>query len=167
MLSAAALQYDTRCYFYVRSKPDTHTVPTTKKVGKKEKLQSKKKRTRSEESVNSPENPRSKSCDAGFYPAAVSTVLLVSIAFGALTLLVGRQEGHLAFKKTEWWGAGMAICLERGADLHMAQLMPLPLNVSCFSKIHIGFTFLIWADPGSPGLRAVTRVCVCVCVCVY
>jgi len=38
---------------------------------------------------------------------------------GALTLLVGRQEGHPACKKTEWWGAGMVICLERGADLHM------------------------------------------------
>jgi len=38
---------------------------------------------------------------------------------------------------TEWWGAGMDICLERGADLHMAQLMPLPLTVSCFSKIQI------------------------------
>ena len=23
------------------------------------------------------------------------------------------QEGHLAYKKTEWWGAGMVICLER------------------------------------------------------
>jgi len=41
----------------------------------------------------------------------------------------------------EWWGAGMAICLERGADLHMAQLMPLPLAVSCFSKIQIGLPF--------------------------
>jgi len=40
--------------------------------------------------------------------------------------------------KTEWWGAGMVICLERDADLHMAQLMPLPLTVSCFSKIQIG-----------------------------
>ena len=37
--------------------------------------------------------------------------------------------------KTEWWRAGMVICLERGADLHMAQMMPLPLAVSCFSKI--------------------------------
>ena len=55
--------------------------------------------------------------------------------FSALTLLVGRQEGHPACKKTEWWGAGMVICLERGADLHLAQLMPLPLTVSCFSKI--------------------------------
>jgi len=50
-------------------------------------------------------------------------------------LLVGRQEGHPACKTTEWWGAGVVICLERGADLHMAQLMPLPLTVSCFSKI--------------------------------
>jgi len=49
-----------------------------------------------------------------------------------LTLLAGRQEGHPACKKTEWWGAGMVICLERGADLQMAQLMPLPLTVSCF-----------------------------------
>ena len=38
-------------------------------------------------------------------------------------------------KKTEWWGAGVVICLERGADLHMAQLMPLPLIVSSLSKI--------------------------------
>jgi len=47
--------------------------------------------------------------------------------------------------KTEWWGAGVVICLERGADLHMAQLMPLPLTVSCFTKIQIGFTFLVLA----------------------
>ena len=58
----------------------------------------------------------------------------------------------------------MAICLEHGADLHMAQLMPLPLTVSCFSKIQIGFTFLALARPGSPGQWAVKRVCVCVCV---
>ena len=50
----------------------------------------------------------------------------------------------------------MVICLERGADLHMAQLMPLPLTVPCFSKIQIGFTFLLPAHPG----RAVKRVCV-------
>ena len=55
----------------------------------------------------------------------------------------------------------MVICLERDADLHMAQLMPLPLTVSCFSKIQIGFTFLIPAHPGSPGKRAIKRVCVC------
>ena len=61
----------------------------------------------------------------------------------------------------EWWGAGVVICLERGADLHMVQLMPLPITVSCFSKIQIGFTFLVPAHPGSPGQRAVKRVCVC------
>ena len=60
----------------------------------------------------------------------------------------------------------MVICLERGADLHMAQLVPLPLTVSCFSEIQIGFTFLVPAHLGSPGQRAVKRVCVCVCVCV-
>ena len=61
----------------------------------------------------------------------------------------------------------MVICLERGADLHMAQLMPLPLTVSCFSKLLTGFTFLVPAHPGSPGKRAVKRVCVCVCVYSY
>jgi len=43
--------------------------------------------------------------------------------------------------KTEWWGAGMVICLERGAEL--AQLMPLPLTVSCSSKIQIGCMYLL------------------------
>ena len=60
--------------------------------------------------------------------------------------------------KTEWWGAGVVICLGRGADLHMAQLMSLPLTVSCFSKIQIGFPFLVPAYLGSPGKRAV--ICV-------
>jgi len=55
----------------------------------------------------------------------------------------------------------MVICLERGADLHMAQWMPLPLTVSCFSKIQIGFTFLVPAHMGSHGERAVKRECVC------
>jgi len=58
----------------------------------------------------------------------------------------------------------MVVCLERGADLLVAQLMPLPLTVSCFSKIEIGFTSLLPAYPGSPGKRAAKRVCVCVCV---
>jgi len=56
----------------------------------------------------------------------------------------------------------VVICLERGADLHRAQLMPLPLTVSCFSKIQTGFTFLVPAHPGSPGQRAAKQVCVCV-----
>jgi len=56
----------------------------------------------------------------------------------------------------------MVVCLELGADLHMAQLMPVPLTVSCFSKIRIGFMFLIQAHLGSPGKIAIKRVCVCV-----
>jgi len=73
-----------------------------------------------------------------------------------LTLLVG----HPACKKTEQWGAGVVICLERDADLHTPQRISLPLTVSCFSKIQIGFTFLVPAHPDSPGKRAVKRVCV-------
>ena len=70
-------------------------------------------------------------------------------AFSALTLLVGWQEGHPVCKKTEWRGVGVVICLERGADLHMAQLhMPLPFTVSCFSKIRICFCL---SGTGSPG----------------
>jgi len=68
----------------------------------------------------------------------------------------------LACKKTEWRGAGVVICLERNADLHMAQLMPLPLIVSCFCKIQIGFTFLVPAHPSDPRKTAVKRLCVCV-----
>jgi len=52
--------------------------------------------------------------------------------------------------------------LERDADLHIAQLMPLPRTVCCFGKIQIVFTFLVPAHPGSSGKRAVKRVCVCV-----
>jgi len=59
-----------------------------------------------------------------------------------------------------WWDAGVVICLERGADLHIVQLMPLPLTVSCFSKIQIGFTFPVSAHLGSPGQKAVKRMCV-------
>jgi len=63
--------------------------------------------------------------------------------------------------KTEWLGAGVVIYLERGVDLHIAQLMPLPLTVSCFSKIQIDFTFLVPAHLGSPGQRANKQLCVC------
>ena len=74
-----------------------------------------------------------------------ANVFLVDFAFSALTLL-----GIRPVKNFEWWGTGMVICLERDADLHVAQLMPLPLTVSCFSKIQIDFTFLVPAHPGSP-----------------
>jgi len=56
-------------------------------------------------------------------------------------------------------------CLEQDTDLHIAQLMPLPLTFCCFSKIQIGFTFLVPAHLGSPGQMAVKQVCVCVRVC--
>ena len=71
----------------------------------------------------------------------IFSVYKAVLSFSALMLLVGWQEGHPACKKHEWWVAGVVICLDRGADLHMAQLMPLPLTVSCFSKIQIGLPF--------------------------
>jgi len=67
----------------------------------------------------------------------------------------GRASG---LQKTKWWGAGVVICLVRGADLHIAQLMPLPLTVSCFSKIEIGFTFLVPAHLDSYGQMAIKHV---------
>jgi len=82
------------------------------------------------------------------------------MAFSALTLLVGRQEGHPACKKLSKPGAGVVICLERGADLHTAQLMPLPLTVSCFSEIQ--FYLSGTGSPGYSRTKAVKRVCVCV-----
>ena len=52
----------------------------------------------------------------------------------------------------------MVICLERGADLHRAQMMQLALTVSCFSKLQIDFTFLVPSHPGSPRQRAVKQL---------
>jgi len=57
----------------------------------------------------------------------------------------------------------VVICLERGADLHMAQLMPLPLTISCSSKIHTSFNFVVPTHVRSRGQRAIEYVCVCVC----
>ena len=94
-----------------------------------------------------------------------SKLCLQCYAFSALTLMVGWQEGHPACKKTEWWGAGVIICLERGAELHMAQRMPLPLTISCLSKIQIGFTFLVPAHLGCPGKGPLNRCCCC-CVAI-
>ena len=82
--------------------------------------------------------------------------------FGAVGWATGRASGLL---KTEWWGAGMVIFLERGADLHMAQLMPLPLIVSCFSKIQIGLPF--WYQLTRVVLeKGPLNGCVCVCMVV-
>ena len=77
--------------------------------------------------------------------------------FDAVDWVAGRPV------KNEWWDAVVVICLQRGADLHMAQLMPMPLTVSCFSKIQIGFTFLVPVHLGSPG-KGPLNGCVCVFV---
>jgi len=90
------------------------------------------------------------------------------MAFSALKLLVGWQEGHPACKKLEWWGAGVVICLERGTDLHMFQLKPLLLTVSCFSKIQIGLPFwyqLTRVVPEKGPLNGCVCVCVRACMC--
>ena len=57
--------------------------------------------------------------------------------------------------KTEWWGAGVVICMERGADLVSGSLMPLPLTVSCFSEIQY------LSGTSSPGESWING-CVCV-----
>jgi len=79
----------------------------------------------------------------------------------ASTLLVGWQEGHPACKKLN----GGVLFVWSDVHMYMAQLMSLPLTVCCFSKIQIGFTFLVPAHLGSPGQRAAKRVCVCVLDC--
>jgi len=75
---------------------------------------------------------------------------------------LGGRNGIQPVKKQEWWGAGVVVSLEQGADLNMAQLMPLPLSVSFFSKIQISFTFLVPAHLGSPG-KGPLDGCECVC----
>ena len=77
-------------------------------------------------------------------------------------LSVGRQEGHPTYKKSEWWGAGVVICLGRGAYLHMAQLIPLPLTISCSSKSTLVLFFcMVPAHPGSTGQRSANWCCCC------
>ena len=84
------------------------------------------------------------------------------VALSALMLLVGR---HLACKN-ERWGAGMVICLQQDANLHMAQLMPLPLTVSCFSKIQMVLPFWYWPTRVVPE-KGPLNGCVCVVVVNY
>ena len=73
-------------------------------------------------------------------------------------------EGHPACKKTERWGAGVVICLEGGADLHMAQRMPLSLIslASVKSRLVLPFWYrLTWIVPEKGPLNG------CVCMCCY
>ena len=71
----------------------------------------------------------------------VHQLVTSALSFNALLLLVARWEWHLVCKKTERWDAGVVICLERGADMHIAQLMPLPLTISCSSKSRLVLPF--------------------------
>jgi len=72
--------------------------------------------------------------------------------FSALTLLAGQQEGHPDCKKTEWWDAGMVIYLQQGAASHMAQLMLLPLTLSCSRKSRLVLPSRFYlSGAGSPG----------------
>jgi len=78
---------------------------------------------------------------------------------------------HLSgdYLKTEWWDAGVVICLGQGADLHMAHLMPLPLTISCSSKSRLLLPFwcrLTWVVPDKiqEGRKMVGCVCMCVAV---
>jgi len=85
----------------------------------------------------------------------------VGYAFCALTLLVGRQEGNPACKK-QWWGAGVVICLEQGADLHMA--LPLTVSSSVKSRSVLPFWYLLtWVVLEKGPLNG----CVCVCCGMY
>jgi len=67
-----------------------------------------------------------------------------TLLYFTLTLLVEWQEGHPASKKTEWWDSGVVICLGQGADLLMAQLIPLPLTVSCSRKSRLVLVLSFW-----------------------
>jgi len=79
------------------------------------------------------------------------------IAFSALMLLVGRQEGHPACKKLEWWGARMVICLERGVDLHIAYSLSL---ASVKSRLVLPFWYRLTRVVLDKGLPLIGHVCV-------
>jgi len=72
----------------------------------------------------------------------VNTVYILVFSLSALTLLIGRRRAY-GPSNIERRGAGVVICLEQSADdLHMVQLMPLPI-VSCFIKIQNGSAFVV------------------------
>ena len=94
----------------------------------------------------------------------ISVIVVLFNAFSALMLLVGLQEGHPACKKLSGEVLGrLSVWSEVQSRLACAQLMPLPLTVSCFSKIQISFTFLVPVHPDIGPLNG----CVCVCVVLF
>ena len=84
--------------------------------------------------------------------------------FDAVGWVAGRASA-IRPVKTEWWGAGMVICLGRCADLHMAELMPLKLTVSCSSKFRLVLPFWYWLTQVVPD-KGPLNMCACVCACV-
>jgi len=74
---------------------------------------------------------------------------------------LGSRKGIRPVKKMS---GGVLAWLSVWNEVHTAQLMPLPFTDSCFSKIQIGFIFLVLAHPGNRGKRAVKWMCVCACV---
>jgi len=80
--------------------------------------------------------------------------------FSAVTLLVGRQEGHPACKKLSsgvlvW----LSVWIEMQTCIWTSRFHCHSLSLASV-KIQIGFTFLVPAHPGSPGKRTAKRVCV-------
>ena len=99
-------------------------------------------------------------CDTLCISGFIDNVIFAHMHW-ALTLLVGQQEGHPACKNLS---GGVLAWLFVWSEVHTC-IWPSwchCLTVSCFSKIQIGFTFLVPAHPGSPGQRFVKRMCVCV-----
>ena len=99
-----------------------------------------------------------------FWPILTKFGMMIQLPSVLWCCWLGGRKGIRPVKN--WVVGCWCGCLERDADLHMAQLMPLPLTVSCFNKIQSGFTFLVPAYLGSPGkgplnVRACVRACVC------
>jgi len=78
---------------------------------------------------------------------------------------LGGSKSIRPIKKPDWWGAGVIICLQWGAnDLHTVQLIPLSPHCLCFKKINNGFILLVPAYPGCHGKRPLNECC---CFCCF